>query len=107
MRIINRPLTLNVFFQKRTNTVEIEIQGEKNNYHYSIDVIISDWVDENLVDEFINSNVLPNENVRNRFCFLPPSDQTVQLVFVPVEVYEMAIEKGTIPADEGYFMKEQ
>lgn len=94
---------LNVTYQQETNSVEITINGAGGDYHYAV-AMESDWIDESFIEELINNRVLPGEGVASQFIALPPTDQTVQFVYIPSAAYDNAIAKGIIPSDMGYFM---
>jgi hypothetical protein len=96
-------IELNVVYEKSNNSVRIELKTQSNNYHYSIPME-SDWVDEELIDEWLNNEVLAGEKIESRFFALPPTDQTVQFIFVPPMIYDKAIKTGIIPDFEGYFI---
>ena len=96
---------LSVLYDKEQNYVTIEIKTKHHTYNYSIALDEhGDWVDGDLIDSFINNEVLPGELEERRLMVLPPSDQTVQFVFIPEGVFRKAREKGVIPGED-YFMK--
>jgi len=92
-------------FDDETESIKISIQGERGRYIYFTDEN-DDWFDGKVIDSFLNETVLPGEGLELRFFVLPPCDQMAYVVFVPRPMYEEAVSRGLIPAEEGYFLED-
>lgn len=98
----------NVRYNEENQSVEITLTTPKASYSYIVNLEeFGDWVDEDFIDSFMNEEVLEGEGIRSRFFPIPPSDQTMQFVFVPEELFVKAIEHGIIPGSMDYFFGEE
>ena len=88
---------------------KIGIKTLSNTYSYSVNIEeLGDWMDLEMIDTFINNQVLAGENIEARFWELPPIDQGYRCVFAPPSIYQTAIAKGVIPeGDEGCFIMQE
>jgi hypothetical protein len=88
----------------KDNRVKIEIKTKSNIFKYFVNLNkYAGWFDGNVIDKYINNKVLVVEKTNKRFFLLPCCDQRVQLVYMPIDIYEKAIKIGIIP-EEDYFM---
>lgn len=97
-----------VLYNEENDTVEITLTTLKATYSYTVNLEeFGDWIDEDFIDSFINEQVLEGEGSPNRFLPIPPSDQTMQFVFVPEALFVKAIEQGIVPESMDYFFGDE
>jgi hypothetical protein len=105
IEIIKLNCKLTVEYSKFENNIKIQIKTENNVYTYYVNNFryVSGWIDEKIIEVYINYDLLYGEKTNKIFIELPSSDQTVQFVYMPEEIYKKAIEVGIIPEDKDYF----
>ncbi len=83
-------------------TLYIKING-KSEYFVEIDLEETfGWFNSEVLD-FLNDEVFSNEGIEERWINLPPCDQCAEMIFVPTDLYDKAIEHGILPENEDYF----
>jgi hypothetical protein len=96
---------LNVEYIKQNDLVKIKMETKNSIYtHYANLIEDSSRIEDNVINEFINNKLLVGENTGKKFIQLPSSDQTIQFVYMPGNIFQKAIENGIIP-EEDYFRK--
>jgi hypothetical protein len=86
--------------------IGVHLKIGENEYEYQIQIAEhEDWLDQNFIQEFVNS-VAAGEKMESRFFCLPPADQVLEFVFIPEKYYAVAVARGLIPEEMEYFMED-